>query len=239
MGEGSLEIHVDWFSNRKGAGRVRILIASTNPGKVREFRQMLGDAGAEFSDLTEFPGIPPVEETGRTFRENACLKASGYARELNRWALADDSGLVVDALDGKPGVHSARWAQLNNAGEGDADNNSLLVRQLAGVPESRRTARFVCVLALAEPGGKVVLTAMDSVEGRILWEPRGGNGFGYDPLFLIDALGKTTAELPAEEKHRISHRGKALTRLRGLMRRVKLGEGAGGGGSAEFSFVKP
>jgi non-canonical purine NTP pyrophosphatase (RdgB/HAM1 family) len=216
---------------------VRFLIASTNPGKIREFRQMLADADAEFADLTQFPQIPPVAETGRTFRENACLKASAYARTLNVWALADDSGLVVDALGGKPGVHSARWAEMNQAGGGDADNNQLLLRQLADVPDAHRTARFVCVLALAQPGGKVVLTTMDGVEGRILRQPRGENGFGYDPLFMIEALGKTTAELPPDQKHRISHRGQALGRLRGLIQRANLSEAAVGGGDAEFTFV--
>jgi XTP/dITP diphosphohydrolase len=201
---------------------VRLLIASTNRGKIAEFRQMLGATSIDFTDLTEQPPQPPVEETGRTFRDNAVLKASAYARNLNLWALADDSGLAVDALGGSPGVHSARWAEMNNQGHGDADNNALLLRQLADVPDADRTARFICVLALAEPGGKILLTASDSVEGRILHEPRGDNGFGYDPLFLIDALGKTTAELPSDQKHQISHRGKALRRMHGLMRRAGL-----------------
>jgi XTP/dITP diphosphohydrolase len=201
---------------------VRLLIASTNRGKIAEFRQMLGATSIDFTDLTEQPPQPPVEETGRTFRANAVLKASAYARGLNLWALADDSGLAVDVLEGAPGVHSARWAEMNSAGRGDADNNSLLLRQLASVPDLRRTARFVCVLTLANPEGKILLTASDFVEGRILHEPRGGNGFGYDPLFLIDALGKTTAELPSDQKHQISHRGKALRRMQGLMHRAGL-----------------
>jgi len=209
-----------------GRGRwgaaVRLLIASTNPGKIREFGQMLGGAGIEFTDLSGHGPLPPVTETGRTFRENACLKAAAYARALNVWALADDSGLAVDALGGQPGVHSARWAQLHAAGCGDADNNALLLRQLADVPDAQRTARFVCELALAEPGGKVVLTAADSVEGRILRQERGYNGFGYDPLFFVESLGKTTAELGPEQKHQISHRGKALRRMRGLLERSGL-----------------
>jgi XTP/dITP diphosphohydrolase len=132
--------------------------------------------------------------------------------------------LVVDALSGSPGVLSARWAQINHAGNGDADNNSLLLRQLRDVPDAKRTARFVCVLALADENGRIVLTAEDAVEGRIVHEPRGSNGFGYDPLFLIEHLGKTTAELDSQAKHQISHRGKALRRMRELMQRTGISE---------------
>ena len=200
----------------------RLLIATSNAGKVREFREMLGDERFEFADLSRHPGFTPVEETGQTFLANACLKAQGYARQFDTWALADDSGLEVDALNGSPGVHSARWAELNGTGRGDADNNATLIRQLENVPDGRRTGRFVCVLALADPAGRIILTARDSVEGRILHGPRGANGFGYDPLFFIDALGRTTAELSPAEKHAVSHRGKALRRMRGLMQRVEL-----------------
>jgi non-canonical purine NTP pyrophosphatase (RdgB/HAM1 family) len=199
------------------AGAPRLLIATGNAGKAREFRQMLGVDRFAWADLSSFAGAPDVEETGQTFRSNACLKASTYAKHAQLWTLADDSGLEVDALDGSPGVLSARWAQVNNAGKGDADNNALLLRQLADVPGERRTARFVCILALARPDGRVILTARDTVEGRIIHTPRGANGFGYDPLFLIDALGKTTAELDPDQKHQVSHRGKALRRLRAMM----------------------
>jgi XTP/dITP diphosphohydrolase len=199
-----------------------LLIATANPGKVREYRDMLGGDRYTWHDLAEFRDVPSVPETGDTFLANASLKAAGYARATGLWALADDSGLAVDALDGKPGVHSARWAELNGTGKGDADNNRTLLQQLQDVPDDRRTGRFVCVLALSDPDGQIVLTAEDSVDGRILRNPRGGGGFGYDPLFLIDQLGRTTAELPAEEKHRISHRGKALRRLRTLMDRLPL-----------------
>jgi len=195
----------------------RLLIATGNAGKAREFREMLGADRFAWSDLASLPAAPDVEETGRTFRANACLKASAYARHFQLWTLADDSGLEVDALGGSPGVLSARWAQVNGAGRGDADNNALLLRQLADVPDERRTARFVCVLALARPDGRVILTARDTVEGRIIHAPRGANGFGYDPLFLIDELGRTTAELEPDQKHQVSHRGKALRRLRKLM----------------------
>jgi XTP/dITP diphosphohydrolase len=198
---------------------MRLVIATANAGKTREFREMLGDSRFEWSDLAKHRGVRSVEETGQTFRANACLKATHYAKALSSWALADDSGLAVDALEGKPGVHSARWAQLNNSGSGDADNNATLLRQLHDVPEERRTARFVCVLALADPQGRILLTAQDSVEGVLLREGRGSNGFGYDPLFYFPQLGKTTAELEPEQKHAISHRGKALRRLRALMER--------------------
>lgn len=196
---------------------MELLIASANPGKVREFREMLGSERFGWRDLAERQDRQPVEETGRTFRANACLKASQYAMRHRMWALADDSGLEVDALGGKPGVTSARWAEINGTGKGDADNNKTLLNQLENVPDHARMARFVCVLALADPTGRVILTARDTVEGAILRSPRGSNGFGYDPLFFVSELGKTTAELSPDEKHRISHRGKALRRLRQLM----------------------
>jgi len=201
---------------------MKLLIATGNRGKVREFREMLGSDHYTWSDLSEHREIEPVEETGETFRANACLKASYYATRLSTWALADDSGLEVDALEGKPGVYSARWAELAGEGKGDADNNALLLRQLEQVPEERRQARFVCVLALSDPQGRIILTARDTVEGRMLRAPRGQNGFGYDPLFFVAEAGCTTAELPPERKHQISHRGKALRRLREMMQEAGL-----------------
>jgi XTP/dITP diphosphohydrolase len=200
-----------------------LLIATGNAGKVREFREMLGDHAFQWSDLSSHRQVSAVEETGKTFRANACLKASYYATQLNTWALADDSGLEVDALDGAPGVYSARWAELNQAGLGDADNNALLLKQLQNVPDEQRGARFVCVLALANPSGAVILTARDTVEGQIIHSPRGTNGFGYDPLFHIRALGRTTAELSPNEKHLVSHRGKALRRMRELIEQTGIG----------------
>src|SRR5687768_14409278 len=156
---------------------------------------MLGASRFAWRTLDNYPPGPDVEETGRTFRANACLKASTYAKRHCTWTLADDSGLEVDALGGSPGVLSARWARHNNAGSGDADNNTTLLRQLQGVPDERRTARFVCVLALADPQGRIILTVRDTLEGRILHAPRGRNGFGYDPLFEVAGLGRTSAEL--------------------------------------------
>lgn len=200
---------------------MELLVATGNHGKAREFRDMLGDGRFTWRDLSECrPALREVPETGSSFRANACLKASGYARQARSWTLADDSGLEVDALEAKPGVYSARWAAMQGTGSGDFDNNATLLRQLESTPDEHRSARFVCVLALADPEGRVILTARDTVEGRILRAPRGENGFGYDPLFYIEALGRTTAELPPAQKHEISHRGNALRRLRQLMERT-------------------
>ena len=201
--------------------RLRLIVATKNAGKVREFRQMLGAERFDWADLSTVDDtLEAPAETGRTFRANACLKATYYAKATGRWALADDSGLEIDALAGSPGVVSSRWAELNDAGAGDAANNALVLRQLANVPDGQRSARFVCVLALADPAGRVVLTVRETMEGQILREPRGRNGFGYDPLFLVPHFGRTTAELSPGEKHEVSHRGKALRRLRSLMETV-------------------
>lgn len=209
---------------------MQLLIATGNSGKVKEFREILGNDRFTWSDLSAHRSVPAVEETGKTFRANACLKAAYYATTLKTWAMADDSGLEVDALDGSPGVYSARWAEINGsippggeqAPNRDTANNALLLRQLENVPDDQRTGRFVCVLALSDPEGKIILTAQDSVEGRLLGEGRGTNGFGYDPLFYFDKLGKTTAELPSEQKHQISHRGKALRTMRRLMEEMEF-----------------
>jgi XTP/dITP diphosphohydrolase len=196
----------------------QILVATKNRGKAAEFAQML--PAEQFVDLSAFPQIDDVEETGHTFRANACLKASYYARQSGLWALADDSGLEIDALGGAPGVYSARWAARHDAGSGDQANNALLLRQTQTVPDEKRTARFVCVLALADPDGRIVLTVRDVMEGKLLRAPRGGNGFGYDPLFATED-GRSSAELSPDEKHAISHRGRALRELRTLMERLR------------------
>lgn len=202
-----------------------LVIATHNKGKSREFADMLGSTRIQWRDLSAFPSVGEVGETGETFLVNACLKASTYAKRLKHWTIADDSGLEVDALAGSPGVYSARWAAMHGAGQGDAANNSLLLQQLQNVPDPQRTARFVCTLALSDPFGQIVLTVRDTVEGSILRELRGANGFGYDPMFLIRSLGKTTAELSAEQKHAISHRGKALRRMKQLMTRYDVFQG--------------
>ena len=203
-----------------------LLIATANPAKAREFRQMLAGLparrDASFLDLSAFPTAVAVEETGQTFQQNACLKAVGYARQTGaEWTLADDSGPEVDALSGAPGVYSARWAARRGlippTANPDADNNATLLRELADVPPERRQARFVCVLALADSLGQVIATVRRTIEGLLLREPRGNNGFGYDPLFFVPKWGKTTAELPPAEKNRISHRGQALAALSELI----------------------
>ncbi len=183
---------------------------------------MLGAAGLDCTDLSAHPSIAPPEETGRTFLANACLKARTYALHLQTWTLADDSGLEVDALDAQPGVHSSRWAAMQRRGEGDVANNSLLLERLAPTAAPARTARFVCVLALADPQARIVLTSRGTLAGRIIDSARGSNGFGYDPLFYVDGLDRTTAELSPEDKHKISHRGNALRRLRVLMSQTAL-----------------
>lgn len=210
---------------------MNLLIATRNQGKAAEFADLFRDVPGDdkvtvrnLNDVTDDEFEP--EETGRTFRDNACLKASAYALRYNSFALADDSGLSVDALGGAPGVHSARFAQLNGAGGADkmtrdADNNTYLLRRLSDVPEGGRSAQFECVLALAAPAGGVVLTSYGCVEGQILTVPEGSGGFGYDPLFL-HASGRTTAEMSPAEKHAVSHRGAAVRRMRGLIERYGL-----------------
>jgi XTP/dITP diphosphohydrolase len=194
-----------------------LLIATANPAKAREFREMLAD-GAAFTDLSAFPAAIGVKEIGHTFLQNACIKAIGYARQTGaQWTLADDSGLEVDALGGAPGVYSARYAARRGlippSGNTDAENNAALLRDMAEIPDERRQARFVCVLALADSMGQIVVTVRRTIEGVLLREPRGNNGFGYDPLFFVPKWDKTTAELAPADKNRISHRGQALAGL--------------------------
>lgn len=190
-----------------------LVLATRNPGKVREMAALLADLGVTMRSLFDVPGAPEVEEDGRTFAENAVKKAETIARFTGLPALADDSGLEVDALGGAPGVFSARYA---GEGASDAANNEKLLAALAGVPAERRTARYRCVLALAAPGMPTV-TVEGVCEGRIAEQPRGTGGFGYDPLFYLPGRGKTMAELRPEEKNAISHRGQALRRLKALL----------------------
>lgn len=195
-----------------------IVLATRNPGKLREIQRVLADLDVQVAGLDDVAGgIPEPEETGSTFAENARDKALYYARAAGRWCLADDSGLVVDALGGAPGVYSARYAADDCPPDAkrdvlDAANNAKLLRELAGLPDEKRTARFVCHLALAV-GQNVVIETDGAVEGRIGYEPAGENGFGYDPLFFVPELGCTTAQLSPERKNRISHRGLAVRRF--------------------------
>lgn len=193
----------------------RTLVAATgNPGKLAELERLLDGLGWEVVAQSAF-GVEPPPEDGLTFVENAILKARHAAERTGRPALADDSGIVVDALGGAPGVRSARYA---GEGSGDAANNERLVRALAGVPEAERTARFECAVAwMRDPRDPVPLIARGTWEGRMLEAPRGTNGFGYDPLFLDPAAGLTAAELPSERKDALSHRGQALRALRAML----------------------
>ena len=183
-----------------------ILLATRNAGKIREIRQMTTTGDWVWHGLEAFPDVPAAVEDGATFAENARHKALHYAQATGLYTLADDSGLEVDCLGGEPGVHSARYA---GTPRDDTANNRKLVAALAGVPLERRTARFRCALALAR-SDELLIETEGVVAGLIIDEPRGDNGFGYDPHFLIPALGRTTAELPPAEKNALSHRGQAL-----------------------------
>jgi len=205
---------------------VKLVLATSNPGKVREMAQHLAGLGLEVVSLAEL-GAAQIPETGKTFRENAELKAVAAAKATGLWALAEDSGLEVDALGGAPGVYSARYA---GEGADDEENNRKLLRELEGVEWPRRTARFRTVMVLASPRGEV-WAVEGACEGIIVHEPRGSGGFGYDPLFWAPELGKTFAEASPEEKDRVSHRGRALRQMIALIRALAA-EGrltAGGG----------
>lgn len=191
----------------------RLLIATRNAGKIREFRELLKDCGWQLTFLSDLPGVPEISETGATFRENAEIKAVGYSKSASPPALAEDSGLEVDALGGRPGVRSARFA-----GEKATDemNNELLLKSLRGVPFEKRTARYraVCVLARA---GRVVRVTEGTCEGYIAETPRGTAGFGYDPLFFIPSFNRTVAELDLAVKNSISHRARAVANMKSFL----------------------
>lgn len=172
-----------------------LTVATKNPGKLREIREILGSE-ARLLSLADFPDVGDIVEDGRTFEANAIKKALAVASQTGHVSLADDSGLEVDALDGAPGVYSARFAGEKAT---DEQNNRKLLRLLEDVPDAQRTARFRCVIAVGAPDGSVQ-TAEGTAEGRILHSPRGTGGFGYDPLFLVSGLRRTFAELPSEEK---------------------------------------
>ncbi len=197
---------------------MQLLIATRNPGKFREIAGIVAGPSLELCSLADLPGAPNVAETGASFEENALLKARGAAYHAGCWALADDSGLVVPALGGAPGIRSARFA-----GEAatDADNVRQLLDLMAGMADERCGAEFVCCIALAGPNNRA-FTAEGRLAGRIIREPRGSNGFGYDPVFLLTDRGLTVAELPAEEKNAISHRAVALRKMLPLLRSLDL-----------------
>jgi XTP/dITP diphosphohydrolase len=191
---------------------MRILLASTNRGKIVELRHILDQAGVEVVGLDDLATTEEIE-TGSTFTENALLKARYYQKRSGLPTLADDSGLEVDALGGAPGVHSARYGGVSAS---DADRVNKLLEALKDVPSERRGARFVCVAAFSWHGGEQ--TFIGEARGTILTEPRGQGGFGYDPIFFYQQMGKTFAELTATEKAKVSHRGRAFRQLAGWLR---------------------
>jgi len=190
-----------------------VIIASRNQGKIAEFHQLLQGLDVEVLSLTDISGLPEVAETGATFQENALLKARAVAGTTGLVAVADDSGLEVDYLHGAPGIYSSRYAGPERD---DAANLRKLLGALDGVPTRRRTARFRCVIAIVTPAGDEYLSE-GVCEGRIATAPRGGEGFGYDPVFLMPSLGQTFAELGAPVKNRISHRAQAMINARGIL----------------------
>jgi len=186
-----------------------VIIATKNPGKAKEFEKIFAERGMAVKTLLDFPELPEVEETGTTFEENAILKAETTAKALNKLVISDDSGLMVDALEGRPGIYSARFA---GDPKNDQNNIDKLLTELKGVPEEKRTARFYCALAVAVPNQET-FTVSGTCEGRILEEQKGTNGFGYDPVFLVPEKGVTLAQLSSDEKNQISHRANALKKL--------------------------
>ena len=199
---------------------MKLVLATKNSGKVVEFRRILEEFGAEYLEvvgLDQFPEIGDIEETGSTFEENSLLKARTISKLTGLPALADDSGICVDALDGAPGLYSARYS-----GDGDAANNEKLLNELADVPDEKRTAYFICVAAFVRPDG------FERVEegrfyGKILHQAIGSGGFGYDPLFQPEGMNCSSAELSAEQKDAISHRGKAMRAIAPFIISKKIG----------------
>ncbi len=199
--------------------KLKILVATTNPGKMVELSAML-DLDIDWLSLADFPGAPDVAEDGQTFDQNARKKALAYAKIAGLWTIADDSGLVIDALDGAPGVKSARFSGQPASHEErnliDHRNCAKVLKLLADVPDEKRNARFVCSLCLASPK-EILIETQGTLEGLIAQSPAGCNGFGYDPIFFVPSLGKTVAQITAEEKNAISHRGNAIRKLKPLL----------------------
>lgn len=197
--------------------RPLLVLASKNRKKLRDMALLLGQCDIELVSAADIEDLPDVDETGTTFAENAALKAQHAARHARQWAIGDDSGLVVDALGGEPGVYSARYAGPKAT---DQDNNEKLLKALTDIPAEKRTARFECHLAVADPDGNVRLTSTGQCRGRILFESRGDGGFGYDPLFCIPEYDQTFAQLSPLAKSVLSHRGRAMVGLRPQLLRM-------------------
>lgn len=195
----------------------KVILASGNQGKLREFYRILGSAGFEIAPQSDY-GVVDVPETGLTFVENAIIKARNAAKQSGLPALADDSGIEVDALNGRPGIYSARYS-----GKGDDANNQKLLEEMKDVPDDKRTARFrCCIVYMRHAEDPSPLIADASWEGKIMHQLSGANGFGYDPLFFVPTHGVSSAELSPDEKNAISHRGKALQMILSLMKQAKV-----------------
>ena len=199
---------------------MKILVATTNLGKLSEISAML-DLDIEWLSLSDFPDTQEIKEDGKTFAENARKKAIGYAKQTNFWTIADDSGLVVDALDGRPGVTSARFSgeKEKNRQLLDRKNMQKVLTLLKDVPKEKRTAKFICTLCLAS-SEKVLIETQGTLEGFIAEKEAGTNGFGYDPVFYLPQLNKTVAQLISSEKNAISHRGQAVRKLKPLLEKL-------------------
>lgn len=188
----------------------RLLIATGNKGKIAELRDLFGPFGCPLVTLDDFPNIVAPEETGKTFADNAGIKATYYAIASGEWALADDSGLEIDFLDGAPGVYSARFGGEHLSYQ---EKMALVLSKVSDASDGERTARFVCVIKVADPNGNIVISAEGICKGSLAQTPRGTNGFGYDPIFIPNGSDKTFGELTDDEKRTISHRGKASADL--------------------------
>ncbi len=189
---------------------MKLVVGTNNAGKIKELNELLADLPVEITGLGEFGNIFDVEETGTTFEENAILKADSYAVQTGFWALSDDSGLEVEALDGAPGVYSARYAGENAKNE---EKIAKLLGELAKTGSESRRARFVCVMALANESGEIKFIAEGICNGKIADQPRGANGFGYDPIFIPEGFEQTFGELSSTVKREISHRAQAIKKI--------------------------
>lgn len=202
----------------------KLLVATHNRGKLAEIKELAQNMGITLVDLTDFPQVKPIEEVGKTFIENASLKAAGYAKATNLLTLADDSGLVVDALGGAPGVHSARYA---GEGASDAERTKKLLSALAEVSEGARTAKFVAAIAIADQSGSIINISVGECPGRIALTPAGQRGFGYDPVFIPDGFSQTFGQLDSATKNRISHRARALSQATIFLRALTASSSTG------------
>ncbi|MFH1874943.1 MAG: XTP/dITP diphosphatase [Pseudomonadota bacterium] len=196
-----------------------LIIATKNKGKLEEIKDLLQDLDINLTSLLDYPDLPEIIEDGQTFLENARIKASAISQATGKWALGDDSGLVVAALNGEPGINSARYA---GSQADHAANNEKLLKEMKDVPKDKRQAYFICTMVLISPDGKQ-WDIEEKCHGEIAYDYRGTKGFGFDPLFYLPDYGQTMAELPMKEKNKISHRGKALRHMKEILKRVWSG----------------